>query len=227
MNSVEENHLKSRNLSHMARSLYVLFLRDEGVRQNYTIDLDAITSYLYTTSQDFPTRPNYEIAERCLNELEKEGLIRRNGENFWHGATYTLPYLDKDIKNVPGRPFIMHKDWEPVSAFKEVALQCGLEDASYEKQQLKEFVSYWMSKPESRSQLGWERAFASRLLLLKEKRINTKTPDKSTKKPAENKSTPPKQHISVGDQGEDKEEIASDNYKEQHQDAAFLENLFR
>jgi DNA replication protein DnaT len=225
MNSVEENHLKKRTLSHMARSLYVLFLRDLGVRQINTIDLVAITDYLYTASYDFPTKPNYQIAELCLNELEKEGLIKRNGEDYWHGATFNLPYLDRDINIPPTKPFIMHKGWEPVSAFKEVALQCGLEDATFETQQLKDFVSYWMSKPESRSQLGWERAFARRLLTLKEKKIPKKSEQPNSQ------DLPPKENVHpvLKTKGTEKNESDSKakSYAEQIKDAAFLEELFK
>ena len=76
--------------------------------------------------------------------------------------------------DVPKPPFAMTTKWEPGPTFHKTAILCGLEDSSYTLTDLNGFRNYWCSKNESRNQVGWERAFAQRLLKARQQRVEVK-----------------------------------------------------
>ena len=175
MNATELNYLKSPRLSHIAKSLYAFYLRDLATQDQCIIDLTAVANYLYSQSQYFPTVPNYQIASMCLDELENAGLIRKLSDSeSWQGCVFELPLYVKMDTEVPKAPFAMTTKWEPGPAFHKTAILCGLEDSSYTLTDLNGFRHYWCSKNESRNQVGWERAFAQRLLKARQQRVEVK-----------------------------------------------------
>ena len=163
MNAIEEKHLMSYDLSHIAKSLYTFFLRPLALQNQNVIDLTCVANYLFNSSKYFPTTPNFKIATMCLDELEEKGLIKKDNQ-IWQGAHFTLPYFVDEAKILPQAPFVLSLDWEPGPTFKENSILCGLEDCTYTKQDLQNFRTYWAGRNETRNQVGWERAFAQRLL---------------------------------------------------------------
>ncbi|HAH70376.1 MAG TPA: hypothetical protein DCL74_01095 [Succinivibrionaceae bacterium] len=171
MNAVELSHLKKSGVSHLSRSLYAFFIRPRLERGLFSLTLAEVTAYLENHSAFFPTSSDPRIALMALAELEHEGFIKRkDGENF-EGSTLEFPFFSSTIRELPQRPFIMRRDWKPGPAFAQACLFCGLEDRTYTDAQLREFISYWMAKPESRVQTAWERAFAQRLIKYREAKV--------------------------------------------------------
>ena len=81
MNALEIQYLNKSNLSHIARSLYMLYLRPRSEQNQCLTDLSSIASYLSSDSTYFPTTPNFEVACLVLNELEHAGLIKKEKED--------------------------------------------------------------------------------------------------------------------------------------------------
>ena len=165
MNALEIQYLNKSNLSHIARSLYMLYLRPRSEQNQCLTDLSSIASYLSSDSTYFPTTPNFEVACLVLNELEHAGLIKKEKEDApWQGNTFILPLFIKEVEELPSKPFYMTNSWRPTASFHEACVLCGLAESSFTEAELKAFTSYWSSKHESRNQVAWERAFAQRLL---------------------------------------------------------------
>ncbi len=164
MNALELKHLTSGSLSHIARSLYAFFLRPRAERGIRAITLNEASSYLQCTSEVFPTSSDLRIADLALSELEKAGFIRRGDlQKGWDGAVLSFPLYTSELRELPQKPFPMTPSWRPGPGFAEACRACGLEDPSFEERELTAFALYWASRPESRSQFAWERAFAQRL----------------------------------------------------------------
>ncbi len=173
MNPVELRYLSAPNLSHIAKSLYIFYLRPLAVQNQCIIDITSIINYLFCSSKYFPTQPNFAVAEKCLDELEEAGLVKHTAAQ-WHGAEFTLPLYARDSETLPKTPFEMTVTWEPSSGFHSTALMCGLEDSSFTPTELNAFRSYWAGRSEKRNQTSWERAFALRLLKGREAKIERK-----------------------------------------------------
>lgn len=172
MNALEIQYLNRSNLSHIARSLYILYLRPMAEQNQRTVDLSAVASYLSSDSSYFPTTPNFEVACLVLDELEKSGLVKKENESeSWQGNTFSLPLFIKETEELPSKPFYMTNSWRPTASFHDACVLCGLAESTFTEAELKAFTSYWSSKLESRNQVAWERAFAQRLLKQKVSRV--------------------------------------------------------
>lgn len=173
MNSVEKLKLSDYRISHLSKSLYVFYLTDLVQKGINVIDLASAASYLFSSSQSFPTNANLETAVLCLDELEKFSLIKKVKQtDNWQGCIFTLPLYSVQVEgNVPSRAFTLDDKWTPSENFKNSALLCGLEDYSYTQTELKSFISYWNNRQEFRNQSGWERTFATRLLRQRQTRV--------------------------------------------------------
>lgn len=164
MNALELKHLTQGSLSHIARSLYAFFLRPRAERGIRTVTLNEASSYLQCTSEAFPTSSDLRIASLALTELEQAGFIRREDPSRdWDGAVLAFPLYTSELRTLPQKPFPMAPSWRPGPGFAEACRACGLEEPSFEERELNAFTLYWSSRPESRSQFAWERAFAQRL----------------------------------------------------------------
>ena len=127
MNALEIQYLNKSNLSHIARSLYMLYLRPRAEQNQCLTDLSSIASYLSSDSTYFPTTPNFEIACLVLDELEHTGLIKKeNEEASWQGNTFILPLFIKEIEELPSKPFYMTNSWRPTASFHEACVLCGI-----------------------------------------------------------------------------------------------------
>lgn len=173
MNSVEILKLSDYRISHLSKSLYVFYLTDLVQKGINVIDLASAASYLFSSSQTFPTNANIETAVLCLDELERFSLIKKTKEtDNWQGCMFTLPLYSVQLDgNMPSRAFTLDEKWTPSENFKNSALLCGLEDSSYTQAELKSFISYWNNRQEFRNQSGWERTFATRLLRQRQTRV--------------------------------------------------------
>lgn len=165
MNALEIQYLNKSSLSHIARSLYILYLRPRAEQNQCITDLSSVAAYLSSDSNYFPTTPNLEVAYLVLDELEQAGLVKKENDNSpWQGNTFSLPLFIKEVEELPSKPFSMTSSWRPTATFHEACVLCGLAESTFTEAELKAFTSYWSSKHESRNQVAWERAFAQRLL---------------------------------------------------------------
>ncbi len=171
MNALELKSLKNSALSHIARTLYVFYMRPKAEIGENTLDLMEISKLLSSDSKFFPSQINLDVVKLCLTELEDLGFIKRRIANApWVSAIIDFPLVDKELLDLPKKPFCLDKDWHPGPSFKDAALMVGLSDVNYTTKDLKAFVSFWSSKQEMRNQIAWERAFAMRLLRQKSAR---------------------------------------------------------
>ena len=181
MNALEIQYLNQSHLSHIARSLYMLYLRPKAEQNQCIADLSSIASYLSSDSSYFPTTPNFEVACLVLDELEKNGLIKKADPDApWQGNTFVLPLFIKEVEELPSKPFYMTSSWRPTATFHEACVLCGLAESTFTEAELKAFTSYWASKHERRNQVAWERAFAQRLLRLSVTNVKKTTQVKNT-----------------------------------------------
>lgn len=168
LNRAEFNQLQSQTLSHMARSMYVFYIQPQ-VRQGHSlIDPVDLSRKLISSSMAMPCNPTIYDIEIALNELEQHGLIHRlNQAQSWQNASIILPLFARELAFVPQPPFTMVASWQPGPGFKDAALLAGLADFSYQEQELRSFINYWMGTTTMRTQSAWERAFIKRLLKMR------------------------------------------------------------
>lgn len=172
MNATENAHLTQPNLSHEARSLYLLYLRPRIERGIAFFGTAEVASYLENRSESFPVRADPALALAVLNELERAGFIARTEPSLpFDGQRLRFPLFDSTLDQVPERPFPMSAQWRPGPSFAQACLMCGLPSRDFSDHELRAFTSYWASKPEKRVQIAWERAFAQRLLKNREAKV--------------------------------------------------------
>lgn len=167
LNQAEIQQLQSNQLSHMARSLYILYLQPLARKKEIIIDLAALSPILTSYSSIAPCYPDLRLIEGTLDELERHHLIARVQQGHpWQNATVYLPLFAQSLKQLPDRPFPLYLGWQPGPNFRQVALNAGLLDFNYSDNELLEFVDYWINRGEQRNQYGWERLFVRRLIRL-------------------------------------------------------------
>lgn len=175
MNALELKNLTSGAVSHIGRSLYAFYLRPRAERGISMVSLSGVCAYLACRSSFFPTSDDLRIATLALDELEQAGFIRRaDNDAAWNGALISYPLFTSELNELPSKPFQMTLSWRPGASFENACKTCGLSDCQFEEQELTGFRSYWASRPELRSQIAWERAFAQRLSRSRSARVSLK-----------------------------------------------------
>ena len=163
MNQTELERLESPLLSHISRSLYAFYLHKMATTKQ-SLNLPEMANFLSNQSRFFPTQANLEVVKLCLTELEDLGLIKRSLAHCpWAQANIEFPLADKELEELPTKPFLMTKNWKPSPSFRDAALMVGLENCEYSQAELSEFISFWRSRQDMRNQISWERAFAIKL----------------------------------------------------------------
>ena len=168
LNRAEFNQLKSQMLSHLARTMYLFYLRPNAPQGAVSVDPVALTSDLVSHSAIMPCNPTLELIEGALLELEQEHLIARVMPNIpWQGALIIFPLFAQELLEVPHAPFRMYAQWQPGPSFRNAALMAGLLDYSYQEPELMSFINFWLERAALHNQYGWERLFIQRLLKLR------------------------------------------------------------
>lgn len=75
LNHAEFLQLKNPNLSHLARTLYIFYLRPEYQRGHVQIDLPTLAAQLVSYSPNFPVHPSSDQVGKLLDELEALKLV--------------------------------------------------------------------------------------------------------------------------------------------------------
>lgn len=168
LNRAEFNQLKSPVLSHLARTMYIFYLRPQAPQGSMQVDPMALTSDLVSHSLVLPSAPTLNEIEGTLSELEQEHLIARVMPNIpWQGALIIFPLYAQTLMEVPHAPFRMYAQWQPGPSLRNAALLAGLVDFSYQESELASFINFWLERAALHNQYGWERLFIQRLLKLR------------------------------------------------------------
>lgn len=167
LTAAEHARLEDMSLSFASKYLYAFILRRQAVENRSVLSLGELCAAMTCTSPCAPYSPLPAELDALLHELHAAGLIATDPyapHQSFEGCSLRLPYLEAAAAMLPGPPFAMHEHWQPSAAFAANALSSGLEDCRWDSGELRSFIGYWRARPERRSQAGWERAFAQRLL---------------------------------------------------------------
>ncbi len=164
MNLAEIKFLCSKDLSHAARSLYLLYLRVAAEKGEVFADPLEISSFLANESSVQSTPSDLKFCHSILNELQDHGLIEYKEPDEAPFCNLALPLFEAELDSIPKAPFKMTSDWRPGPGFVVAARLTGLSDTDFTEDELQSFISYWREKPELRNQISWERSFCQRLL---------------------------------------------------------------
>lgn len=167
LTAAEHARLEDMSLSFASKYLYAFILRRRALENRSLLSLGELCAAMTCTSPCAPWSPLPGELNALLHELHAGGLIATvpyAPQLNFDGRVIRLPYLEAAAAVLPGPPFAMHEHWQPSAAFAANALSSGLEDCSWDSGELRSFIGYWRTRPEQRTQAGWERAFAQRLL---------------------------------------------------------------
>ncbi len=157
MTPAEYSALAHPRLSHPARSLYTLQLRrlvleNQLARLNYPELGRALAVVDPTDPSGFCFQVNARQLTELLDELMEAGLLQVEAQpdsEHYHQSQFQLPLLSQRVRSpLPERPFQMHLQWRPDEELPALARLCGVIDASYNEEDLGEFIAYWLGRPE-------------------------------------------------------------------------------
>ncbi|MGL5660168.1 MAG: DnaT-like ssDNA-binding domain-containing protein [Aeromonas sp.] len=157
MTPAEYSALADPTLSHPARSLYTLHLR-KLVQEHQLAQLNypELGRALAVVDSSDPSGFSFQVTARQLTELFNTlvaaGLLHIEApadSEHYHQCPFLLPLLAHKVRSpLPDRPFQMHLQWRPDDDLPALARLCGVIDASYNEEDLGEFIAYWLGRPE-------------------------------------------------------------------------------
>lgn len=157
MTPAEYSALAHPRLSHPARSLYTLQLRRLVLENRPTrLNYPELGRALAVVDPGDPSGFCYQVNARQLTELLDELMeaellqVEAHGDSeHYHQCPFQLPLLSQRARSpLPERPFQMHLQWRPDEELPALARLCGVIDASYNEEDLGEFIAYWLGRPE-------------------------------------------------------------------------------
>ncbi len=157
MTPAEYSALAHPRLSHPARSLYTLQLRRLVLENQLArINYPELGRSLAVVDPGDPSGFCYQVNARQLTELLDElmeaELLQVEAlpeSEHYHQCPFKLPLLSQRVRSpLPERPFQMHLQWRPDEELPALARLCGVIDASYNEEDLGEFIAYWLGRPE-------------------------------------------------------------------------------
>ncbi|MDM5065414.1 DnaT-like ssDNA-binding domain-containing protein [Aeromonas salmonicida] len=157
MTPAEYSALAHPRLSHPARSLYTLQLRrlvleNQLARLNYPELGRSLAVVDPTDPSGFCFQVNARQLTELFDELMEAGLLQVEAQadsEHYHQCPFQLPLLTQKVRSpLPERPFQMHLQWRPDEELPALARLCGVIDASYNEEDLGEFIAYWLGRPE-------------------------------------------------------------------------------
>ncbi|MGL4714710.1 MAG: DnaT-like ssDNA-binding domain-containing protein [Aeromonas sp.] len=157
MTPAEYSALAHPKLSHPARSLYTLQLRRLVLEhQRAQLNYPELGRALAVVNPGEPGGFSFQVNARQLTELFDElmeaGLLQIAAQaesEHYHQCLFQLPLLTQKLRSpLPERPFQMHLQWRPDEELPALARLCGVIDASYNEEDLGEFIAYWLGRPE-------------------------------------------------------------------------------
>lgn len=165
--------LNQPQLSHPARTLYILHLRKSGLQsQPVYPNYPDLGRALAVTDPSAPNGFSFQVTGKQLthlfNELSVAGLINveqlEDDENHFHLKPVFLPLLNKSTLPIRQQAFAMYVTWKPDESFQQLCQLCGLIDTHYNEAELGEFIAYWLGQPEKYStQHQWMMKFIKML----------------------------------------------------------------
>lgn len=151
-----------------ARLLYCGGLRpfaNQLTGASMPLDYQQLCSLLTTSAKTF--RLGRQVND-LLRHLAQAGLVslppQLDLNKSVNGSQVVLPLLiNNDVSLL--QQTSMHKHWQVVTNYYQDACQLvGLIDHAYTEQELGEFISYWMSRPDTQlNPLQWTQKFVQQL----------------------------------------------------------------
>ena len=154
--------------SNAARSLYILGLRPNahGVTgATQPIHYPSLCNIVNTKDETFTQGRQIN---RLLKQLLKQGLIQlgpdQDIEYSLREQRLVLPMMivaNEPYTTLHTKRFGMHMQWAPDERlFSELAQIVGLLDKQYSQEDIGDFISYWMGRPDKQfSQFQWTQKF--------------------------------------------------------------------
>jgi hypothetical protein len=168
MTPAEYSALSHPQLSHPARTLYLLQLRrlmleHQIARLNYPELGRSLAVVDPRAPSGFAFQVNARQLTALLDELIAAELLHIKPQSdqadseHYHQHSFELPLLTLSQRTpLPEAPYPMHLQWRPDQALPALARLCGVIDASYSEEELGEFIAYWLGRAEVfQSQHQW------------------------------------------------------------------------
>ncbi|PSJ46814.1 DnaT-like ssDNA-binding domain-containing protein [Zobellella taiwanensis] len=181
MTPAEYQALTSPQLSHPARSLYLLYLRQQARGElTQPLDYPGLGKALAVQGEGhYRYRVTPAELTALVDELCRAGLLSlhdRPHPQHYHGARFRLALKQlAGLAPLPSRQFAMHPEWRPDDQFDGLARLCGLLDSHFDETELGEFIAYWLGRPEVfENQHQWMLKFVRKL---KNQRSLRRTPE--------------------------------------------------
>lgn len=166
-------------ISNDARVLYLLGLRpDANTKTGVTKPLNYKALLILLNAKE----QRYTLGRQInglLKELVNVGLIGLQDDmplnRSFNGRQIVLPFLvtqKDDYAELHLQWSAIKSDWQPTQTlFDDLAKLVGIIDKEYSKDELGEFVAYWMGRPQSQfSQFQWTQKF---VFQIKQRRLAT------------------------------------------------------
>ena len=160
------------NISNDARVLYCLGIRptaDANTGVTSELNYKQLIKLLNSTEQKY-TRGRQ--INRLILDLQNHGLVNFT-ENISEDKSFNkqrllLPLMvlpEDDYQNLHNQKIAMNRDWIPVqSLYQDLAQLVGIIEKDYYKEEIGDFVAYWMGRPEMLfSQFQWTHKFVQHI----------------------------------------------------------------
>ncbi len=153
MNHLELTALQTP-ISHMARTLYCLYLRPQVAQGKHTATINNKSILELINNKDTCITKGREI-NALFSELLDVGLVEIDKEKLMeaslHKKTIHLPlvHLPQTLEdpNLHSNFQNMHLNWRPhESVFNDLCQLVGLIDKIYNADELGEFIAYWIGR---------------------------------------------------------------------------------
>lgn len=176
MNLSELNTLRS-DISNEARVIYCLALRpsaDSVTGNTEELNYKDIRNLLNSASETY--RLGRQLNKLIL-ELAEAGLVEflheADTSKSFNGQKLRLPLMiipQEDFISLHQNWSVMRFEWQPnLTLFEELAALVGIIEKEYYKEELGDFVSYWMGRQEiSLTEFQWNQKFVT---FIKNKRL--------------------------------------------------------
>ncbi|UAA38790.1 flavodoxin [Paraneptunicella aestuarii] len=171
---MNEPELQALNgsISNDARVLYCLGIRpiaDATTGITNELNYKQLTNLLNSTEEKY-TRGRQ--INRLILELQNHGLVNFTSDiaedKSFNKQKLLLPLMvlpEDDYHNLHHQKTGMNRDWKPnQSLYQDLAQLVGIIEKDYYKDEVGEFVAYWMGRPDSLfSQFQWTHKFVQHI----------------------------------------------------------------
>ncbi|MDD6176363.1 MAG: DnaT-like ssDNA-binding domain-containing protein [Succinivibrionaceae bacterium] len=179
MNINEINILRNGSLSYHARLLYALSL--EPFTDNNSIVIPDYPQIIKDLSYNQLTPEGYVVnlikldfndINNLFLELIHYGLVREYQTPTYPGCYDKVQVLlplkaSFNQGEISQRRFMITPDWAPGANYPQIAQMSGLQNPSYDRSDLQQFITYWMGQNQANTDYNWTIKFIKWLKILR------------------------------------------------------------